>query len=49
MIGQECNATIEQATNIKTYQQQSLLEMCVEGAKRKGIPLIGEYLSRLAS
>ena len=46
-FGDQCNATIEQATNIKTHQQQSLLEMCVEGAKRKGIPLIGEYLSRL--
>jgi len=47
IIAEECNATIEQATNIKTYQQQSLLEMCVEGSKRRRIPLIGDYLSRL--
>ena len=46
-VGQECNATIEMATNIKTFHQQSLLEQCVEGSKRRKLPLLGDYLSRL--
>ena len=46
-VGQECNATIEQATNIKTYQQQTLLELCVEGANVRNLVLVGDYLTRL--
>jgi DNA polymerase III alpha subunit len=47
ILGAECNATIEQATNIKTFSEQSLLQLCITGANEKAMVIGGEYLSRL--
>jgi len=47
MLGQECNATIEQATNVKTFSEQSLLQLCIVGAQERNLILGETYLSRL--
>lgn len=46
-IGQECDATIENATNIKTFHEYTLLQLCVMGATKRGLTINDLYLSRL--
>ena len=47
ILGQECNATIEQATNIKTVSEHSLLQLCIIGAEERNLIISEDYLSRL--
>jgi DNA polymerase III alpha subunit len=46
-LAEECNATLAQATNIKSFEQRSLLELCTIGATIRGIKLEGIYLERM--
>ena len=47
MIAQGCNVTIEPATNIKTFHDFSLLELCIVGANERQLSVEGDYVSRL--
>ncbi len=46
-IANECNATLSPATNIKSLEDKSLLELCIAGAHNRQINLVGNYLDRM--
>ena len=46
-IAEECNAEIQTATNIKYRSNMTLHEMCLIGARERGLELNDEYSARL--
>lgn len=46
-IGNECNATLAPATNIRVETDKSLMDLCISGAAVRNITLDGIYISRL--
>ena len=43
----ECNAEIAPATNIKSTEDRSLYEMCIQGAALRGLDITADYMNRL--
>ena len=47
MLANECNAVLKPATNIKSFETRSLLELCEIGSLERKLPLVGDYRDRL--
>ena len=47
VLANECNATLNAATNVKSPETRSLRELCLLGAENRGLVLNDRYLDRM--
>ena len=46
-LAQECNVVLPQAQNVRYHSNKTLMELCLEGAKKRGLELNDIYMARL--